>query len=229
VDAGKALQRRLEITERAYGLNNLKVARVLDNLAIVYIAQENYAKAEPFAKRTLDIREKLLPPEHVDLAESLNRLAKCYYYLGEYDRAEPLYLRVISLSQKFQGQSSLDLAWYTKNYALLLYAQNKNAQAESLFQKAQEMFAQEKRDRDAAFSFYELAEFYRRQKKYDEAEVWFNKAIPLIDKVPDQDPYEFATILERYASLLRDTGRKTEAIPIEERAKLLKSSDARKR
>jgi tetratricopeptide (TPR) repeat protein len=166
---------------------------------------------------------------HLQLeSKSLNNLAKDYYYLGKYDLAEPLYLRAIATSQKLRTMSATAVAWYKKNYALLLYAQGKKGQAEPLFKEAMDIFVQNKHARDAAFSQYELAELYRRQKKYDEAEGLFKKAIPAMENAPGHVQYELAVILAKYASLLRETGRETEALPLEARAKELKSKYAPK-
>ena len=50
----------------------------LNNLAALYNAQGQYAKAEPLYQRSLAIREKALGPEHPDVANSLNNLAELY-------------------------------------------------------------------------------------------------------------------------------------------------------
>ena len=50
----------------------------LNNLALLYRAQGQYAKAEPLYQRALGIREKALGPEHPDVARSLNNLAVLY-------------------------------------------------------------------------------------------------------------------------------------------------------
>lgn len=222
------LQQCLKLAEELVGTEHPLFAGYLNAQGSLFLDQEKYVAAEPVFKRALDIREKALPPENSDIAQSLNNLAKDYYYQGKYVEAEPLYIKAISISQKLKDPSPSDWAWYTKNYALLLYAQGKTAQAEPLFEKARKFFAENQRDRDVAFSLYELAELYRRQKKYEEAEAWFKKAIPLMEKASGQNQYEVATTLDKYAALLRETGRESEAIPFEARVKEIKSTYARK-
>lgn len=69
------------IREKALGSKHPDVAESLDNLAILYKAQDHYATVEPLNKRVLSIRKKALGPEHPLLPEtpSLNNL---YGYLS---------------------------------------------------------------------------------------------------------------------------------------------------
>ena len=51
------------------------MAQSLNNLADIYRAVGDYAKAEPLLKEALEIYGKVLGPEHPDVATSLNNLA----------------------------------------------------------------------------------------------------------------------------------------------------------
>jgi Tetratricopeptide repeat len=66
------------------------VATSLNNLALLYYGQGQYAKAEPLYQRSLAIAEKALGPEHPEVATSLNNLAALYRAQGQYAKAEPL-------------------------------------------------------------------------------------------------------------------------------------------
>ena len=70
--------------EKALGPEHPDVAQSLNNLAGLYQAQGQYAKAEPLHQRALAIREKALDPDHPDVAESLNNLALLYKTQGQY-------------------------------------------------------------------------------------------------------------------------------------------------
>jgi tetratricopeptide (TPR) repeat protein len=63
----------------------------LNNLALLYYNQGQYAKAEPLYEQSLAIREKALGPEHSDVAQSLNNLAWLCGTQGQYAKAETLY------------------------------------------------------------------------------------------------------------------------------------------
>ena len=66
------------------------MATSLNNLALLYKAQGQYAQAEPLYKRALAIDEKALGPDHPDVAVSLNNLAALYRAMNRDDEAEPL-------------------------------------------------------------------------------------------------------------------------------------------
>jgi tetratricopeptide (TPR) repeat protein len=51
------------------------VAKSLNDLALLYYDQAQYAKAEPLYQRVLAIREKALDPQHPDVAGSLEDYA----------------------------------------------------------------------------------------------------------------------------------------------------------
>ena len=74
-EAEKQLEAALKETE-AFGLDDVRLATSLNNLAALYHAQGKYAEAEPLYQRALAIREKAFGPEHPDVATSLNNLAQ---------------------------------------------------------------------------------------------------------------------------------------------------------
>jgi tetratricopeptide (TPR) repeat protein len=69
----------------------------LNNLALLYAAQRDYAKAEPFYKRSLAIWEKALGPDHPNVALSLENLADLYRNTKRNNEAEPLELRAAKI------------------------------------------------------------------------------------------------------------------------------------
>jgi tetratricopeptide (TPR) repeat protein len=79
------------------------VAQSLNNPALLYDNQGQYAKAEPLYQRALAILEKTLCPEHPNVATSLNNLAELYNTQGQYAKAEPLYQRALAILEKALG------------------------------------------------------------------------------------------------------------------------------
>ncbi len=61
--------------EEVFGKGHPNVAIFMNNLAELYRALGDYAKAEPLYKRSLAIYEKVLGPEHPQEALGLNNLA----------------------------------------------------------------------------------------------------------------------------------------------------------
>ena len=95
-------RRSLSIREAALGKLHPLVASSLNNLAVLYRTQGEYAKAEPLLRRALEMREKLyskaaFPLGHPDLASSINSLAFLHKDQGEYGKAEPLLRRALEM------------------------------------------------------------------------------------------------------------------------------------
>jgi tetratricopeptide (TPR) repeat protein len=73
------------------------VAESLNNLALLYDTQGQYAQAEPLYKRSLAIREKALGPDHPDVAVSLENLAALYRATKREKEAEKLEQRAATI------------------------------------------------------------------------------------------------------------------------------------
>ena len=56
-----------------------RLAQSLNNLALIYEVQGQYAKAEPLYQRSLANLERVLGPWHPNVAKSLNNLAALFY------------------------------------------------------------------------------------------------------------------------------------------------------
>jgi tetratricopeptide (TPR) repeat protein len=68
----------LAIYEKALGADHPDVATSLNNLALLYQVQGNYAEAASFYQRALAILEQTLGTEHPLVAANLNNLAVLY-------------------------------------------------------------------------------------------------------------------------------------------------------
>ena len=94
----------MAIWEKALGKDHPDIAISLNNLAVLYQDQGNYAEAEPLFQRSLAIREKALGEDHPDIAINLNNLAVLYQDQGNYAEAEPLYQRSLAIFEKALGK-----------------------------------------------------------------------------------------------------------------------------
>lgn len=78
-EAEKLYLKALEIKEKFYKENNIKVAKTLDHLAKTYEELYEDDKAIKKYKEALDIR-KTIWGKHLDVAENMTNLAVCYLY-----------------------------------------------------------------------------------------------------------------------------------------------------
>ena len=78
-----------------------------------------------------------------------------------------------------------------------------------------------------ANSLNNLAELYRAQDRYAEAEPFQKRALAIREKALGPDHPNVAKSLENYAAVLRKTGRTTEAAKLETRAKAIRAKYAK--
>ena len=80
-------------------VNNAGITR--DNLAKMYQAQGQHARAMPLYQRALTIHEKAFGPNHPIVARNLENLADTYRAQNQYPQAEVLYQRAVSIFKTF--------------------------------------------------------------------------------------------------------------------------------
>ncbi len=71
-----------------------------------------------------------------------------------------------------------------------------------------------------------LAELYRAQGRYAEAEPLYQRALAIAEKALGPEHPHVATSLENYAALLRETEREDKAEEMEARAKAIRAKHA---
>ena len=134
-EAEKQLLAALQEAE-IFGPEDPRLARSLNELVELYLAQGKDAKAEPLLKRSLVIKEKTLGPEHFDVATSLNELAELYRAQYKYAEAEPLYRRALGIMVIKLGPEHVMVAISLDNYAVLLRELNRKEEAAKMFSRA---------------------------------------------------------------------------------------------
>ena len=85
--AVRAAQKAIEVAERSVGPDHPYVAISLNDLALIYSNEGEYAKAEPLYNRSLAIWVKTLGPDHPYVANCLSKLSALYHAMGENKKA----------------------------------------------------------------------------------------------------------------------------------------------
>jgi tetratricopeptide (TPR) repeat protein len=207
----QAYQLALAIYERAFGPDNAKVARELNGIAVLYVAQGRYADAEPLYRRALAMREKNPGSENLNLALQLSNLGVLYAHEGKYAEAEPLYKRSIAITEKVWDPEHLQLAAILNNLALLYVHEGKYAEAEPLCKRS--IAISEKAlgpdHPNVAGRINALAGVYSEQGKYAEAEPLFKRALATSQRTLGPSHPLVANYLNNLASLYRREGKYT--------------------
>jgi CHAT domain-containing protein/Tfp pilus assembly protein PilF len=216
-DEAKPLsERALAIREKAVGPDNLDLADILDQLAIVLSVKADYAKAEPLFQRALKIRETELGANHPDVALSLNNLALFYQFQGEYEKAASLFQRSIDAFEKALGPEHTTLAHPLNNFGVLYLYLGDYVNAERFFRRS--LIIREKSlgldHVDVAQSVGNLAIVYLEQAKYAEAEQLYDRALLIREKVQGREHPELFNTLNNLAGLYRLKGDFKKAEPL---------------
>ena len=103
-EAGKRWLAALEEAEN-FGPDDQRLATSLNNLAVLYRTQGNYAQAEPLYQRSLAIREKVLGPEHPDVATSLENYADLQRKMKRDAEAKKMEARAQAIRARHAGEN----------------------------------------------------------------------------------------------------------------------------
>ena len=108
--------------ERAgtFGPNDIRLAESLNGLAQAYRYRENYADAEPKARRSLAILETTLGNDHEGLLPSLISVAGIIQGTGKYAEAEQFYRRILAIRWGTPGTGSEPARKTLENFAEVL-------------------------------------------------------------------------------------------------------------
>ena len=80
-------------TQKRYlGQEHRDVATSINNLALLYLSQEQYNESEPLYLEFLEMIKVILGQEHPNVKLSINNLALLYFSQGRYNEVEPLFL-----------------------------------------------------------------------------------------------------------------------------------------
>lgn len=199
----------LRLAETAFGPEHPKVATSLNNLALLFVAQEKFAEAERLYRRALSINEKTLGTNRTEVAANLNNLAELCQKQGRYTEAEQLLLRALAIREKAGPPDNPALATNLNNLAWLYDTQGKYAEAERLYRRA---LAIDEKALGAeapglAVDLNNLAVLYYRQGKYADAEPLYVKALSIHLKTLGKDHPAVATDLNNLGALYTDQGK----------------------
>ena len=112
-------------------------ATCLHDLAGLYRAAGEYAKAEPFYEQALEIYQKVHGNEHPYVATCLHDLAGLYMATGEYAKAKPFYEQALEIYKKVHGNEHPYVALCLSNLARLCAATARAGGALSAMVEAQ--------------------------------------------------------------------------------------------
>jgi tetratricopeptide (TPR) repeat protein len=159
------------------------------------------------------LREQALGVEHPAVAADVAALAAILDAQGKDAEAETLYRRALAVFARVYGPDHYEMAVNANNLAALLHARGEQAEAERLYQRAlaikERLLGPE--HPDVAITLSNLAALYASLGWYVDAEALYQRALPLFEQALGPTHPHAQTCRQNYASLLRETRRRTAA------------------
>ena len=150
--------------------------------------------------------------------------------IGNYAEAEQNYKQALVMMRSY-GVHNRKLVWIINNLAIVNMYQNKYAQAEEFYKRAQAILIREvgEAHADVGYNLDNLGLIYADQGKYAEAEAAHKRGIAIMEKSLGADHPEVAKGLNNLALLYDAQGRYSEAETLQKRALAIKEKQSRER
>lgn len=131
-EAESSFERVIESYKRFHP-NDVRLADVLERMALVHFARNNNTKAEGAHQEALRLKEGILGAESPATMRSLMELAEFYQFIGAFAKSVPLYQRLLAFREKEKGPNQQEeLAEVVDRYACALRRLNKRDAADNL-------------------------------------------------------------------------------------------------
>ncbi|MGI9500613.1 MAG: tetratricopeptide repeat protein [Geminicoccaceae bacterium] len=134
-EAERHFESALEAAE-SFPSGDARLGKSYNNLAAVYYAQQDYARAEPLMRRALTQLQEALGPENTEVAQTIKNLAALYYLRGDRDQAETLLRQSLAILEKVHGPNHAFVATVLSNLAGLYQAEDRYQDAEPLLTRS---------------------------------------------------------------------------------------------
>jgi tetratricopeptide (TPR) repeat protein len=188
----------------------VNILRALSNLGALLLDIGRYSDAEVVLHREVAI-ERQMANRSVELAGVLRSLGWTDDKLGHYAEAETYYQQAIELIKDANLDTSPTMAFFLQDYGLLYFHSRQMTKALDVYQRALTI---EEATSSISPTFkgrllVNIGLALQEMHRFNEAEDYFRRALPLIDASHKQD---FIIFLTSYAGLYDDMGRYDEAI-----------------
>ncbi len=190
------------------------LVNILHWLAETYFANREYNKAHQIYKKVIAITEEVSGSNSPELATAIMDLGFSYYYVGKYNKSEPYYLHALSIRETAIGIDSIEVADTCQSLAILYdNAEGLNTDAEPYYRRTLSIYENTygNAHKITAEAAYRLADHLAHRGKFDEADIFYNKWISIIEHIPNIAADEIGWMISGYEKYLKKIGREKEA------------------
>jgi serine/threonine protein kinase/Tfp pilus assembly protein PilF len=213
IDAKELCNRSLNIFETT-AAPATDVSELLDDLAHVYVAGQQWLLAKQTYERALEIDRRVLGDDHPRVAMRLDNLAFVAQSMGDLKLAETLYGDAIRRDERAYGDLHPATGAARGNFGLLLQREGRLGEAEPLLRSALdvELKLYGPNNYNVAYARVSLAMLLHDQGNLAGAEAEFRQALAVYDiSLPANHQYR-ASALMHFARLMVDRGKPAEAL-----------------
>ena len=219
VDAKQLYNRGLNILETT-AAPPTDVSAILDDLAQVYMGQQQWSLAKQTYERALEVDRRVLGDDHPRVAMRLNNLAVVAQSMGDLKLAEALYRDAIRRNEQAYGNEHPETGTARGNYGLLLQREGRLAEAEPLLRSALDvqlkLYGPD--NYNVGYARVSLAMLLHDQGDLPGAETEFRQALAVYDKSLPADHEYRASALMHFARLLVDRGKPVEGLSLSDQS-----------
>ncbi len=211
--------------ERKLYPNDVTLARTLEGLASLRLADMHYDEALALAEEGLTIALKVGPEDSADVALAYGNVAEIHRAAGRPERALPLFRKSRAIYERQLGPQNVRPASLLGQEGLILLNEGKLGLAEKNLVKSYELVTKSCPDclLERIVAQTNLGVLRMRQKKYAEADSLFTEALSLEEKYYAQPGADVAATLRALAVVRQKQRRFADAERLQDRANLLVS------
>jgi serine/threonine protein kinase/Flp pilus assembly protein TadD len=196
------------------------ISRVLDDLASVYMREQQWALAKQSYERALEIDKRVFGDDHPRLAVYLGNLAIVAQSMGDLKLAESLSREALERNVRAYGDRHPETAAAKENYSVLLQREGRLGEAEPLLREAlaTKLSLYGADHYKVGYAHVSLALLMHDKGDLAGSENEFRQALAVYDKsLPTNHQYR-ASLLMHFARLLVDRGKPEQALPMSEQS-----------
>ena len=220
--ASQAFQQAIEILRPYQASQARTLARSYADYAELLCRQKRYDAAEPLARWALTVREKSPGMPAESIRQSLDLLSRIQLARRRTAEAETLLTRLLALQETSLGTGHPDMVATVESLALLKAEQGKIVEAERMYRRAltirDENSARNLKDAEALEQQATLLQMLQPMRNQAEHLIVRARAV----RETTAESAGMATTSERFAAVLRRSGKLDEAEDLEARARAIR-------
>jgi len=224
LDANRYYRRSVVEWERAGEIHRMALARALNNLATLLWDTGKVAEAERVLIRSSSIQIDVVGSNDPEATQLFYNLGALYSRQKRWAEAAAAYRQVLTIQDQ-QAGDRLESAVAANNLAAIYRKTGQHVEADFLSRRARLIWERSRDASDAASLLMDLATSFWSGNQQAEAESAVKLALAAVESRFGPSHSRTAQTLSLYATILRRTHRKAEALALEKRAKQIGTGD----